>query len=186
MIIFMNVETPLILQMGYFLLCGIFIGLFYEVLRILRLAVAHNAVAVGVEDALFITLCAPVLFGLSMEVGNGSFRLLYAVSALAGAVLYYFTAGKLIRFIYSFLFKVLAAIFGFVYKKLILPFGKTVVKLAHKLLFPFVKIYKKAISSVKVRTEHLKLSREKSYNKLYNSERNEKIETKHPIKAKIK
>lgn len=182
----MNVETPFILQLAYFLLCGALIALVYETLRILRAVIPHNSLATGIEDTLYIALCGPVLFGLSMEIGNGEFRLLYLVSAVVGAAVYFLTVGRLVRAIYLLLINVVKCILVFIGKKILKPLSGLLVFIAQKSAVPFVLIYQKSASAIKNKASHLKLKHKMSYNTIYNDERNEEFERKAPIKAKVK
>lgn len=99
-------------QCYYFFISGIFFGLFYELLRFLRLLIKHNAVAVFIEDIFFFAVCAFVSFVISMSVGIGYFRIYYIVFEVLGAFLYFVTVG---RFINKLLKKVVRVIKKFIY-----------------------------------------------------------------------
>ncbi|MFQ7797996.1 MAG: spore cortex biosynthesis protein YabQ, partial [[Eubacterium] siraeum] len=101
----MNEETSLMWQIACFCVCGALLGVLYEPLRILRLIIPHHSFITGVEDTAYLSLCGVVLFGLSMETGNGNFRLSYLLAAFVGGVVYFLTAGRLIKIIYSAVIK---------------------------------------------------------------------------------
>lgn len=183
----MNVETPLITQFAYFALCGVFLGLGYEALRILRACVPHCSFAIGIEDTLYLSLCGLVLFGFSMEVGSGRFRLFYLVFAVLGSVLYYFTVGKLIRLIYLWAIKVIKLVLNLLYKAICKPIANLFVFIAHKCSVPFVKIHKNFLSAFEKYRKRLQLHSQMMYNNKNDlSEGNVNVDRKAPIKAKIK
>lgn len=93
----MNEETSLMWQIACFCVCGALLGVLYEPLRILRLIIPHHSFITGVEDTVYLALCGVVLFGLSMETGNGNFRLSYLLAAFVGGVVYFLTVGRLIK-----------------------------------------------------------------------------------------
>lgn len=119
-------------QLGNFAIIGFFIGFFYDFLRFFRIIVPHSPLAMNIEDSLFLPIAGFVLFYFSLEIGQGGFRLYYAISALFGAAVFRFTFGFLTMF------------FASAVKKLLFIFSKTMNRL---LLTPlkniFGKIYQK-------------------------------------------
>lgn len=179
----MNVATPIIEQILYFFLCGIFIGLSYEILRILRSVIKHNNLLIGTEDVLFFALCGFLLFGLSMNIGNGQFRLMYLISAAVGAFVYYFTMGKLFNLVYSTVLKWLMKALRFILS----PFAKLISIIVLKIKRLFVRIYKKCILLYKNTFRHLKNSTKKVYNNTYvKREGSAENDVGVKIKAKVK
>ncbi len=179
----MNVTTPLYEQLVYFFVCGIFLSLGYELFRVLRVCLPHGTIAVGIEDTLYLSLCGVILFGFAMEVGNGEFRLMYLISAAAGAAVYFLTAGRLIKFIYSAFINFLRRFL----KKIFTPIGKLFIKIAHFVMGHFGKVYKIIYLSVKKRAERLKSRYALVYNhNSTNINGDEKVAERPKIKAKIK
>ena len=82
----MNVEVSLVWQLSCFSVCGMLLGVGYELLRIIRTVIPHHSFAVGVEDTFYLSFCGLVLFGLSMEIGNGNAQ---RICCLPLSVLYY-------------------------------------------------------------------------------------------------
>lgn len=74
-------------------------GIFYEILRFLRLLLRHNAVAVFIEDTLYMSLWGLISFIIALSVGIGYFRVYYVVFLLLGAVLHFLTLGRGINFL---------------------------------------------------------------------------------------
>lgn len=181
----MNVEASVIWQLTCFGLCGVFLGLGYELLRILRLIIPHHNFTVGIEDTFYLSLCGVILFGLAMEIGNGNFRLTYLLSAFVGALVYFLTIGRLISFIYSAVIGTVIKILRFVMGKLIKPLKKLFVAIAHKVKQPFVKLYENARTKMKKHHADLKKAPEMLYNNDINYERNE-IKVGGRIKGKVR
>lgn len=181
----MSTETSLIWQLACFSLCGVFLGIGYELLRILRLIIPHHNFAVGAEDTFYLALCGVILFGLAMETGNGNFRLSYLVAALAGAVVYFLTVGRLIKLVYTAIVKTLIKLLKLIIGKLLKPLAKCFVSIAHKIEQPFVKIYENIRAKMKKRKADLKKASEMLYNNDINHERNE-LKIVGSIKGKVR
>lgn len=178
----MNIETRFITILFYFFIFGAVIAFCYEALRIIRVVIKHNNVAVGIEDILFLTLTGPLIFGFSMEVGNGEFRFLYLASAAFGALVYFFTAGMLFKAIYT-------PVIRFAKRIVKIPIqwiGKLAVFIAQKISRIFVAVYKKSTAYMKNKTARLKSHRKIKYNKNdTKEERNDDFGRTGRIKAKI-
>lgn len=84
-------------QCGCFFIFGVFMGLCYEPLRVLRMLFKHNTAAVFIEDLLFFSLSGLATFIMSLWVGIGYFRIYYIVFVLLGACCYFLTVGMLIN-----------------------------------------------------------------------------------------
>ncbi len=169
----MNVETSLIWQLACFSLCGVFLGVGYEILRVIRTVIPHHSFTVGVEDTFYLALCGLVLFGLSMETGNGNFRASYLLFAALGFIAYFLTVGRLIKLVYTTVINTVKKLLKFIIKKLLRPVSKVFVSFAHKAVQPFVDFYKNLNEKIKSRRADLKKHREMIYNNDNNLERNE-------------
>ena len=156
----MNVETPLYEQFLCFMLCGVFLGLGYEVLRSLRFCLPHGTIVTGIEDTIYLLLCSVILFGFSMEIGNGEFRLLYLVSACIGAAAYFLTLGRLVRWSFSLIVTFIKRILSLLFR----PIRKLFVKIAHFLHLHFSKVYKILLDNAKNCINRLKNKRKILYN----------------------
>ena len=167
----MNVETSLIWQLACFSVCGIFLGAGYEVLRVLRTVIPHHS---------FI-----VLFGLSMEIGNGIFRASYLFSAAVGAIVYFLTVGRLVKLVYTMVIKTAIKIVKIVFGKLLKPVLKVFVSFAHKIAFPFVHFYKIMNNKIKRAEAALKKHRRILYNSDNKLERDEVVNVSR-IEGKIR
>lgn len=181
----MNVETSLIWQLACFSVCGIFLGAGYEVLRVLRTVMPHHSFIVGVEDTFYLALCGLVLFGLSMEIGNGIFRASYLFSAAVGAIVYFLTVGRLVKLVYTMVIKTAIKIVKIVFGKLLKPVLKVFVSFAHKIAFPFVHFYKIMNNKIKRAEAALKKHRRILYNSDNKLERDEVVNVSR-IEGKIR
>ncbi len=169
----MNEETSLMWQIACFCVCGALLGVLYEPLRILRLIIPHHSFITGVEDTVYLSLCGVVLFGLSMETGNGNFRLSYLLAAFVGGVVYLLTVGRLIKIIYSAVIKTVFKAVKLIGRKILRPVIRRFVSIAHKLMLPFVKLYENIDAKMKKHKADLKTSPEMLYNNINNHGRNE-------------
>ena len=93
---FENISSTL-QQCAYFFAAGLIMGLFYEVLRFLRMILHHNNFAVCIEDALYLSICAFVSFIIALAVGIGYMRIYYIVFEAMGAGIYFLTIGRLLN-----------------------------------------------------------------------------------------
>ena len=181
----MNVETSLLWQFGCFLLCGVFLSVGYEFFRIIRIVIPHNNFFVGAEDIIYLSFCGLILFGLSMEIGSGYFRLLYLLSAVFGAAVYFLTVGRLVKIICIFLFTALKKFLLRIFKVICSPLKKVVVTVAHNIAGFFVRIHKNISDKINKASPDLKNDGEMLYNNYITDERNE-IRYGGRIEAKIK
>ena len=95
---FENISSTL-QQCGCFFIAGLFMGLFYEILRFLRMTFRHNTVAVFIEDTLYMSMWGLISFIIALSVGIGYFRIYYVIFELLGAAFYFLTLGRAVNFI---------------------------------------------------------------------------------------
>lgn len=75
---------------------GAALGIFYDLFRVARVAVRHNAIAAAVEDVVFALACAAATLLYLIRADCGEIRLFVLVGELIGFVIYYFTVGALV------------------------------------------------------------------------------------------
>ncbi|MBR6792249.1 MAG: spore cortex biosynthesis protein YabQ [Ruminococcus sp.] len=92
---FFSVSEHLML---FFLSCltGAFLGVLYDIFRILRIALPHSSIAVFLEDFLFCLIWSLSLMMLSSVCARGELRLFFAIGSLLGFILYMVTLGRLV------------------------------------------------------------------------------------------
>ena len=104
------------------LLMGIFITFVYDLLRIFRRVVPHNAFFVSMEDLLFWVYCGEEVFLLMYHESDGTLRWFAVLGALAGMYLYrklvspFFV--KYVSYFLNRLLKALAKILSFLFRPL--------------------------------------------------------------------
>jgi spore cortex biosynthesis protein YabQ len=74
-----------------FVAMGFALGIFYDIFRILRKIVRHNAVFISIEDLIFWTVSAGLLFILLLRVNFGELRFFVLLAAGLGLALYFGT-----------------------------------------------------------------------------------------------
>ena len=114
------------------LLVGVFLGVVYDVFRLVRIILPKNNTVIFFEDILFCMFSTVSFLLLAFNAGSGRIRGFAAFGTLLGFSLYYTTLGKLV-------YKANEKIISFV--------KKTIKKLLSFLVSPIVRISKK-ISAV--------------------------------------
>ncbi|MBC8569802.1 spore cortex biosynthesis protein YabQ [Zongyangia hominis] len=130
----------------YACLIGAGLGAFYDVFRMIRLAVKNSAVIVFIEDALFFAVCALVTFFYMMQAMGGQLRFFILLGEFLGAVIYYFTIGALVMKISKLIIRGIKAVLHFLFRIFIRPIllflqwiGKKLQKLFSKCTAPLKK-----------------------------------------------
>ncbi|MCM1132395.1 MAG: spore cortex biosynthesis protein YabQ [Ruminococcus flavefaciens] len=102
---FFSVQEEMLL---FLLSCvaGVFIGIFYDVFRTLRIMVKHNFFFVIAEDVLFLACYAVFLSAFASVQARGELRFYFIIGNAIGFTLYFFTLG-------IFVIRTLKKFFGF-------------------------------------------------------------------------
>lgn len=148
------------------LLVGAALGLLYDVFRITRVAFPTASGVVFAEDILFFIICAVVTFFFGLTVIDGSLRLFLVFGELLGAIIYYFTVGKLVMGISKKIIAVIKSIISFMIKWIFIPIWTVIYHIMTFIVRPFIyleKIFKKKLQNAKF---HLKVRRKVLYNQL--------------------
>jgi len=107
---FFSVREELTL-FGLSCLAGAAIGLCYDALRALRIAVRHGIWLTALEDIGFLAAYAVFLSAFAAAEARGELRLYYVLGNALGFTLYYFTLGSVIIRLFGKLYGALAALF---------------------------------------------------------------------------
>lgn len=86
-------------QIGLFgqaLLLGAALGLFYDGFRILRFALPCRAVTIALQDILYFLCAALATFWFFLKANSGELRGIVIIAEISGAMLWYFTLGRLV------------------------------------------------------------------------------------------
>jgi len=136
---------------------GALLGLFYDVFRIVRVAVRAPSVVVFFQDVAFWFLAGLCTFIFIFAVNAGELRLFLFLGILAGAVVYYFTLGMLVmafaRAVVSFVKRVLRLIFrvlSFPFRVLCRILGPFIAKNLKKIKKFFIYLFKSSIKKVRI------------------------------------
>lgn len=161
---FENISSTL-QQCAYFFAAGLIMGLFYEALRFFRMLLCHNAVAVCVEDTLYLSICALITFIIALAVGIGYMRIYYIVFEAMGAAIYFLTVGRLLNHILRHISKGFKRLCHAVIHKTGRAFGKVFAPIGKKIRLIFVYIAENARKSAFYNKIYLKKTGEIEYNK---------------------
>ena len=123
-----------------FIICGVIIGIIFDIFRILRKSFKTPDIITYIEDILFwIITC--VLFAYTIfTYNNGEIRLYIFIGALVGILMYILTIS---RYFIRFCVKIIEIIKKVIKKFVVYPL-KIILKILRKLVFKpiFFRIYK--------------------------------------------
>lgn len=97
-------------------LLGGAIGLFYEFFRLLRLCFPKNKFFIFVQDLLFFSVTAVVIFAFLLSENCGEIRGFIVFGIILGALIYYCTLGAVIVKINAVIVKYIKKILNFIFK----------------------------------------------------------------------
>lgn len=158
-------------------LLGAAMGVFYDVFRILRIAIPTRKGVVFAQDVVFFLLCAVATFLFLLSEIDGVVRVFLFIGELLGAVLYYFTLGQLVMKVSKTIIEVVKAILRFIVRYLLAPIWRLIYTVVAILLRPFQllgQIMKKSLQRLKFR---LKVRRILLYNQLVDKSAGTKTKT---------
>ena len=116
--IFASEETILLFSS---LLLGFLFGLYYEVFRLIRLALPHSSLAVGVEDLLFFLPVSLVYILFCYAFSSGLIRWFSILALFLGFLIYLCTLGKILLFFSDKIILLIKGILKAFFRFLILP-----------------------------------------------------------------
>lgn len=133
---------------------GLAFAIAYSVLRGIRLAVRHSALAINIEDIIFCEIISFITFLFALALTSGEIRLFMLLGILIGFLVFHFTLSALFAKILSVVIRsigfILLKIKGFI-SGVLGFFGKTVRKIVliiSKLLQKSIKYIKKHLKAV--------------------------------------
>jgi len=155
MILSLNFQAKLFLTT---VLWGFGLAFFYDLIRVLRIAIKHKKLFIGLEDALYWIIVSLTMFFVMLSKSFGEVRLFCVIGVFIGMILYFIALSHLflsvseivIKFIKKILWLLLEIVmtpFMLIYKIFRVPARKTCVltkKVWKKILHSFricVKIY---------------------------------------------
>lgn len=105
----------------YAIALGAGLGLFYDLFRILRIALPHRPVAVAAEDVFFWTASAFFTFLFFFCTDGGRIRIFLLIGQALGFTLWYFTLGILVIGAAKRIIAVIRWIFSWLYRLFVRP-----------------------------------------------------------------
>ncbi|MDE7365003.1 MAG: spore cortex biosynthesis protein YabQ [Ruminococcus sp.] len=114
----MNVpETFFTIQEELFLflfscLAGVFIGIFYDIFRTLRIMIPHNSFFVVAEDVVFLSCYTVFLISFASVQARGELRFYFIIGNAIGFTLYFFTIGVFVIRTFRKFFGFIGALFA--------------------------------------------------------------------------
>lgn len=134
----MKLEVDIVQQNILFLqaiVLGAFIGLFYDIFRMFRIAFKCNKVIVCIQDIVFWIIISVASFLFMLIFNAGIIRGYLLMAELIGAILYHLTIGMLLMKISNFIIDKIKKILRFFYNHFIKPIGTKIIMP----LFKFIK-----------------------------------------------
>ena len=115
---------------------GFLLGIFYDILRALRLSITKSKIAVIIFDIIYFLMFGFLTFLFTLALNKGEVRFYIIAGELIGALFYYFSFGiavikitdrfiSLLRKFYSFVFRIISAPFRLIKKAFSAFFRKT-------------------------------------------------------------
>ena len=146
---------------------GAVIGIYYDVLRALRLVFPHGLWLTAAEDAAFLALYAVFLSAFASAAARGELRFYYVIGNAVGFSLYFFTIGNIVM---RTLHKLISAA-KTVLKWITAPFRRVSVLICRKARAKFVGSSKSLVKNIKKIKMLLHCPLHLLYNKTENKKR---------------
>ena len=135
-----------------FTLNGVFIGLIFDIFRILRQGFRTSNFITYIEDILFWVISGLSIIYTMVCFSNGTLRFFMIIGIIIGLIAYILTISKYIRRCSVFIINLLKKFAKFIFNKIIYP-----LKIVHKFtLVPITKICKKMVGTQKNTFSYLK------------------------------
>lgn len=93
-----NLEVKLFLAS---VVWGIILVVLYDVIRILRRVIRHNCLVAGMEDVIFWSVSAILIFRMMYEINDGGIRGFAVGGVLIGMILYHYSISDYLVYIIS-------------------------------------------------------------------------------------
>ncbi|MCL2592766.1 MAG: spore cortex biosynthesis protein YabQ [Defluviitaleaceae bacterium] len=128
MILSMSYQVRLFL---FTILIGAFLGIIYDIFRILRKAFKHGKLLTNIEDIIYWLFVTFVMFYLMLNRNYAEIRFFVILGAFSGMIVYFLTISRFVR-------KIAIIVIGFAIKIILIP-----LKIIFKILkFPVMLIFK--------------------------------------------
>lgn len=125
---------------------GAFLGIAFDILRVIRIIKKHSSIAVFIEDMLFIIFSSICIFIYTMEQARGEIKFFIFFGAFLGFILYIVTVGnfvvKIIKSIVLFIKSILNKMYIKIFKPIFLFFKHITQKIFNKFVSNCLKLKK--------------------------------------------
>ena len=111
----MNVSSEVITFFA-FIVSGMLGGVAFDLFRAIRKNFETSNVVVYIEDFIFWILLGAISLMTSYFVSDGQIRVYMLISMVMGAIIYFFSIGKLIYKVFDFICRYLSSIIGTISK----------------------------------------------------------------------
>ena len=131
---------------------GGMLGLVYDVFRIIRIAVNTHKTVVFVQDILFFVFCTMATFVFLMGMSDGKTRFFLLTGEFLGAVIYFFTVGRIIIKSSGAVIALIKSFFSVAFKYIFYPLWRLFYRIVLLFFAPFAflrKILKKNAKKLK-------------------------------------
>lgn len=143
---------------------GAALGVFYDVFRIVRIAVRTPPAVVLIEDLVFSIVCTAATFLFLIGADKGQLRIFLLIGEAVGFALYYCTVGALMIGAARGIIAVIKKVYMFFWKLLVAP----ILRLLKKIRLFLGKIMKRLAICIKHPAENSNLPLKKNSRILYN------------------
>ncbi len=174
---------------GHFAVIGFFLGVFYDIIRIIRIILGTGKVFTVVTDIIAMLISGLVLIFFGVDTPTGKLRLIYILAAVFGMTVYLITIGKITVYPARLAGKLVKFIKSLLIKYIIKPICNFFCFLKQKSTAFFVEIQQKS----KKYQEKLRLGLKKTPSVVYNDNINKMSELcqiggeeRNVIKAKVR
>lgn len=161
---FIQEEISVFLEAAWY---GMFIAVFYDVLRVLRRVIKHSDIIVGIQDYLFWVIVGIVVFSMIFQSNDGIVRGYIFLALLIGAYVYNKSVSS---FFVKYISKILNFILTLLLKKplkwvkiIIRKMRKVLIKPFKKLAFMIKNLFRKSTQASAVSFEQSTQALDASY-----------------------
>ena len=123
-------------------LCGVFISIIYDILRIVRSYVKTTHAVTNTQDLVFWCIALVIMFFTVFHTNHGYVRWYEFLGVFLGAILYFLTLSKAFCIVIKKIIDIFFKIFVFFCKNLLTPLVFTYNIIYKSILFIFVPIFK--------------------------------------------
>ncbi len=134
------------------ILCGAFIGILFDLFRIIRRIIPAGNIATLIEDIVFWIITLGIVCYCALIINYGALRWYMFASISVGALLYFLTISRIVIYIAIFIITIVKKILLFILKIILVPI-KLIAKIFRKPFFFVINIGKNSFKRIKNKTK---------------------------------